>query len=79
MYGCDLRGADRQKAYLSLHGASFNGASLVGTDLRGSRLDGIQVGGAKLHGPIIEPMQAALLAAVPGWWGAGIAGIGFVP
>jgi uncharacterized protein YjbI with pentapeptide repeats len=72
--GCDLSGADFHASDLrgvvfddcNLTGARLSGTKLDGADLRGSLLDDVVVGFDSLTGAIVEPMQAALLAALAG-------------
>lgn len=80
---CDLRGADFLGADLrgvvfddcDLRNATLSSTRLVGADLSTSRIEGLQVGIESLRGAIVEPLQAAQLAALMGlkilWEGPG--------
>ena len=71
---CDLRDSDFQGTDLSgvifsdcdLRNAEFSQTTLVGTDLTTSRIDGIRVNQESVKGLIVEPQQAAHLAALFG-------------
>lgn len=80
---CDLRSADFLGADLrgvvfddcDLRNATLSSTRLAGADLSTSRIEGLQVGIESLRGAIVEPLQAAQLAALMGlkilWEGPG--------